>query len=336
MPELFAPLTLQNIELKNRIAMSPMCMYAATTGGYATDWHHIHYPARAIGQVGLVMFEATAVEARGRISGTDLGIWEDAQVEGLAKTVRLCKQYGAATAIQLAHAGRKAKGDSNPPISCTDLPFNTGDPAPVRLDQTEIAKVVEAFGQGAKRAAEAGFDIVEIHGAHGYLINQFLSPISNQRTDAYGGNSGNRMRFLKEVIAVVKANFKGPVLVRLSAVDHVPGGVMIEDTIDIVNHCKNDIELWDLSSGGATPMRIKPWYGYQVPYAQAVKQQTGCLTGAVGQIKTADMAAEIIANERADLVFLGRALLENPHWPIMAAKHLGVKIDIPKTYISIS
>lgn len=331
--KLFSPYTVKGVTLKNRIVMSPMCMYSShEKDGMVQNWHYTHYTSRAVGQVGLIMVEATAVTEQGRISAQDLGIWSDDHIEGLAKLVSLIKEHGAKTAIQLAHAGRKATVDGNI-YSASELPFNENFKTPKALTKEEIAQTVDAFKQGAKRAIRAGFDILEIHGAHGYLINQFLSPLSNQRTDEYGGSAENRYRFLQEVIDAIRSIWNGPLFVRVSAKDYHDEGLDVEDYVTFCRWMKEqDVDLIDVSSGAVVPAKINTYPGYQVKLAETIKQGAGIDTGAVGLITKAVQAEEILQNNRADLIFLARELLRDPYWPRTAAKDLGEEIESPIQY----
>ena len=341
MSHLFSPLTLRDLTLRNRIAMSPMCMYSASLDGRATDWHLAHYVARASGGTGLLITEATAVEARGRISRGDLGLWDDAQVEPLARIVRLVQAEGAAIAVQLAHAGRKAwspeKGDGPlPAVAPSPLPFGDGWSIPDELSPEQIEDVVSAWKVAALRAEAAGFDAVEIHAAHGYLNHQFLSPLSNSRTDEYGGPLESRMRLLLRVVDAVRHVWPAekPLLVRVSATDWVEHGVTPDDIVVVARELKGrGVDLIDCSSGGSVPdapVRLGP--GYQVPFAEKVRREAGIATGAVGLITQPEMAEEILHNGRADLVILGRELLRHPYWPLDAARVLGEDIDWPRQY----
>lgn len=329
---IFTPFTQRGLTLKNRIVMSPMCMYMAEGDGKATDFHFVHYGTRAVGGVGLVMVEATAVESRGKITPNDLGLWEDSQIEGLSRIVQFCKQWGAAVGIQLGHAGRKAELDV-PIVSASAIPFKDGDQTPQELDKAGIQQIIEAFVAAAKRAEAAGFDIVEIHGAHGYLLHQFLSPISNKRTDEYGGSLDNRCRLLLEVISAVREVWPAekPLYLRLSAVDYPEGGLTVEESVEIAKRAKAaGIDLIDVSSGGLLPVPPnKVFPGYQVSFGEAIRRGAGVATGSVGLITSSEQAQEIIGNERADLVFLGRELLRNPYWVLQTAKKLGVAYEWP-------
>lgn len=331
--KLFTPFTIKNVTLKNRIVMSPMCMYSShNEDGHIQNWHRTHYTSRAVGQVGLIIVEATAVTPQGRISPQDLGIWSDDHINGLQELVSLMKEHGAKTGIQLAHAGRKAvlEGDI---IAPSALAFNEKMKTPKEMTKAEIAETIEAFKIGAERAAKAGFDIIEIHGAHGYLINEFLSPLSNKRSDEYGGSPENRYRFLSEVITAVKSVWDGPVFVRVSANDYHEQGLTPEDYLTFSQWMKaQGVDLIDVSSGAVVPARINVYPGYQVKYSETIKNGADIATGAVGLITTGIQAEEILQNERADLIFLARELLRDPYWPRTAAKELGVDIETPKQY----
>ncbi|MDQ0858497.1 NADPH dehydrogenase NamA [Bacillus sp. V2I10] len=330
---LFTPYTVKNVTLKNRIVMSPMCMYSShREGGMVEDFHMTHYISRAVGGAGLIMVEATSVTPQGRISPQDLGIWNEEHVDGLAKLVDSMKQYGAKTAIQLAHAGRKAVLEGEI-ISPSALAFNEKMKTPAAMTKEQISETIQAFKDGANRAKKAGFDIIEIHGAHGYLINQFLSPLSNKRTDEYGGSKENRYRFLHEVIEAVKDEWDGPLFVRVSATDYHPEGLDVEDYVEFSTWMKEQgVDLIDVSSGALVPADIKVFPGYQVKFAERIREGAGIDTGAVGLITSGIQADEILGNERADLIFLARALLRDPYWPRTAALELGAEIEAPKQY----
>jgi len=341
MPNLFSSFSLRGVTLRNRIVMSPMAMYSAGEDGVATDWHLAHYVARATGGVGLVMCEVTAVEPRGRLTTGDLGLWDDRQVEPLARIVRLCRAQGAAVGVQLGHAGRKAFGDHRGVgpqtlVGPSALPFDEGWATPQPLTAAELDTVVEAFRAAAARADRAGCDAVEIHAAHGYLLHQFLSPLSNQRTDEYGGGLENRARLLLRVVDAVRSVWPPEklLLVRVSATDWVPGGLTIDDTVQVARWLQaRGADLVDCSSGGAVPAaptRVGP--GYQVPFAERVRREAGVATVAVGLIRAPEQAEEIIFNERADLVALGRELLRHPYWPLHAARRLRQDVPWPWQY----
>jgi len=331
--KLFTPFTIKGVTLKNRIVMSPMCMYSSNDeDGRVQNWHRTHYVSRAVGQVGLIIVEATAVTPQGRISPRDLGIWGDEHVGGLQELVSLMKEHGAKTGIQLAHAGRKAvlEGEILAPSA---IAFNDASKTPKEMTKTDIDETIEAFKKGAERAAKAGFDIIELHGAHGYLLNEFLSPLSNEREDGYGGSTEKRYRFLREVIDAVKTVWTGPLFVRVSAHDYQQGGLTPEDYIMFAQWMKEQgVDLIDVSSGAVVPAHINVYPGYQVPYSETIRTGANLSTGAVGLITSAIQAEEIVQNNRADLVFLARELLRDPYWPRTAAKELKVSIDTPKQY----
>lgn len=335
MSKLFSSFTLKNMELKNRIVMAPMCQYSADEEGHVDNWHIIHYASRAIGGVGLIIIEATAVEPRGRISGNDLGIWKDEHVNGLKKIVEECKKHGAKVGIQLAHAGRKCSILSEDIVSASAISFSEDYKTPIELTKEEIQNIIESFKTGAKRSLEAGFDIIEIHGAHGYLINQFLSPLSNHRTDEYGGNLENRARFLKEVLQSVREEWPHelPIILRVSAEDYVAEGNHPEDLANIINLLRQyEVDLINVSSGAVVPAEIKAYPGYQVSFSEVIRKETDLPTIAGGLITSPLMAEEVLRNNRADLIFLGRELLRNPYWPLHAAKEVHDDISWPVQY----
>lgn len=331
--KLFSPITIKNVTMKNRIVMAPMCMYSShNEDGKVENWHRTHYTTRAVGGVGLIIIEATAVTAQGRISQQDLGIWNDEQVEGLRELTSLMKENGAVSGIQLAHAGRKAVIDGDI-IAPSPLAFNDQMKQPLEMSKEDIVETVDAFRKGAERAKQAGFDVIEIHAAHGYLINQFLSPLSNKRTDEYGGSAENRYRFLKEIMEAVNTVWDGPLLVRISASDYHEEGLKPEDYVTFCTWLKEQgADLIDVSSGAVVPARIHSYPGYQVKFAETVKNGANIATGAVGLITTGIQAEEILQNERADMIFIARELLRDPYWPRTAAKELGAEIETPKQY----
>ncbi len=350
MSALFSPLTQRGVTLRNRIVVSPMCQYSCTDG-MATDWHVVHLGSRAVGGAAVVMAEATSVEARGRISPEDLGIWQEAQVEPLARVARFVRGQGAVPAVQLAHAGRKAStarpwaGDQPltpaqggwPVVGPSALPFAPGHPVPAELDAAGLAEIVRAFVAAAKRSLAAGFELIEIHSAHGYLLHQFLSPLSNHRTDRYGGGFDNRVRLLTEVVDAVRAVWpeRLPLWVRVSATDWAEtGGWDLPQTIALARILKGrGVDLLDCSSGGTLARATIPsGPGFQVPFAEAVRRETGLPTGAVGFITEAEQAERIVAGGRADVVLLARQSLRDPYWPLHAAKTLGVDLGWPVQY----
>ena len=345
-PYLFRPLTIRSVTIRNRIMLSPMCQYSATDG-LMNDWHFTHLGARAVGGAGIVCTEATHTEARGRITHHCLGLWNDRQRDQMKRVAAFVESQEAVPAIQLGHAGRK--GSTTRPwegsrplrpdegawetIAPSARPFAEGWPAPVAMTAATIRKTIDEFGQAVRRAHEAGFRILEIHAAHGYLIHQFLSPLSNVRDDEYGGSLENRSRFLLETLDAARSTWPAalPLFVRISSTDWVEGGWTLEDSLALCRVLKQrgDVDLIDCSSGGSDPrQRIPVHPAYQTPFAAAIRAQTGLMTGAVGLIQGADLAESILANGQADIVVLGRALLADPAWPLRAAKHLkaaGVK-----------
>jgi 2,4-dienoyl-CoA reductase-like NADH-dependent reductase (Old Yellow Enzyme family) len=340
MAQLFSPFTLRGLTLRNRIVMSPMCMYSAAADGRATDFHLAHLASRAAGGAGLIITEAVAVEPRARISANDLGLWDEGQVEPLARIVRLCKSQGAAICIQLAHAGRKAwsptKGTGpEPAIAPSALAFDADWVAPREASLADLDAAVAAYRLATQRSLYAGFDAIELHAAHGYFLHQFLSPISNQRTDAYGGSLDNRCRLLLRVVDAIRAELPEatPLAVRLSCSDWVDGGLTIEDQVQVASKLKaHGVDAVDCSSGGNTPQIPPVGPGYQVPFAEKIRREAGIPTMTVGLITTAELAEEIVRGGRADLVVLGRELLRNPYWPLQAARALGQDIPWPKQY----
>ncbi|GKV64977.1 MULTISPECIES: NADPH dehydrogenase NamA [unclassified Sporosarcina] len=333
MTTLFSPFTIRGVEFKNRIAMSPMCMYSShNQDGKVEDWHKTHYPTRAVGQVGLIIVEATAVQPQGRISSEDLGIWSDEHIEGLSEIVRLMKQHGSRTGIQLAHAGRKATVDGTI-YAPSAIAFSGEYKTPAEMTNEDIKETIEAFKAAAVRSKQAGFEVIEIHAAHGYLINEFLSPLSNKRTDEYGGSAENRYRLLRQVIDAVRSVWEGPLFVRISAEDYTEGGMDTSQYVEMARWMKEQgVDLIDVSSGAVVPAKINAFPGYQVPYAEQVRKEANIPTGAVGLITSAVQAEEILQNGRADIVLLARELLRDPYWPYTAAKELGVEIEPPVQY----
>lgn len=349
MPQLFSQFTLRSLELRNRIVMAPMVMNSAQSDGCSTDWHMAHYLTRATGGSGLLLTEATAIEPRGRISQRDLGLWDDRQVEPLARMVRLVQAEGAAIGVQLAHAGRKAwsadKGfGPEPPVGPSALPFDEGWITPGELDPGEVDEAVAGWQAAAQRALAAGFDLVEIHAAHGYLIHQFLSPISNHRSDEYGGALENRMRFLLRVTEAVRQVWppEKPLFVRVSATDWAEQllasgkGLTPGEVVVVARELRaRGVDLIDCSSGGSLPTSPEGiGAGYQVPFAEQIRREANTPTAAVGLVTTPELADEIIRNGRADLVILGRELLRRPYWPLHAAHVLGQEVTWPRQYRS--
>jgi 2,4-dienoyl-CoA reductase-like NADH-dependent reductase (Old Yellow Enzyme family) len=336
MPSLFDPFALRSMNLRNRIVMSPMCMYMAGEDARAADFHLVHLGVRALGGVGLIITEATAVETRGRISPNDLGLYSDQHVDPLARIVSFVHSHGAMICTQLAHAGRKAwsptKGRGpEQSVAPSAVPFDHDWVTPRDLAAGEIDGIVSAFRQAAQRAQAAGFDAVEIHGAHGYLLHEFLSPLANHRSSLE-----KRMRLLLRVVEAVRAVWPPdkPMLVRLSCTDWVAGGLTIEDIVQAARALKErSVDLIDCSTGGVSPAQVIPLGpGYQVPFAERVRREAGIATGAVGLVTSPEMADEVICNERADVLLMGRELLRDPHWPLRAARQLGVDVPWPVPY----
>lgn len=355
MSALFQPLSLRDLTIPNRVWMPPMCQYSAAPEGPETgapdDWHLAHYAARAAGGTGLVIVEATGVSPEGRISPYDLGIWNDTQVEAFRRITRFLVSQGAVPGIQLAHAGRKASTDRpwtggaplGPdaygwrPLAPSPLAFDENHPVPTELTVDQIQEVVGRFADAARRALAAGFEVAEIHGAHGYLIGNFLSPHSNHRTDAYGGSYENRTRFALEVVDAVRAVWPDdkPLFFRISATDWLDdGGWTPDDTVRFARDLQaHGIDLLDVSTGGnASGVRIPTGPGYQVPFAARVKAETSLPVAAVGLITDVEQAEKILANDEADAVLLGRELLRNPSWARQAARELGGDVHVPDQY----
>ncbi|UKS24410.1 NADPH dehydrogenase NamA [Paenibacillus sp. HWE-109] len=329
---LFDSYTIKQVTFKNRIVMSPMCMYASDDTGEVKDWHHIHYATRAVGQVGLIIVEATAVTAQGRISPQDLGIWHDNHIEGLKRVVDSVHSQGSHIGIQLAHAGRKAVLET-PIIAPSAIPFSETFKTPDEATLPQIQETIRAFADAAYRAKQAGFDVIEIHGAHGYLINEFLSPLINLRNDEYGGERDGRFRFLQEVIIAVKQRWDGPLFVRISAHEYLDGGLTPEDHVYFAGKLKElGVDLIDASSGGTFPVVPKTYPGYQVPFAEQIRTKANIPTGAVGFITEPEQAEEILQSGRADLIFLGRVLLREPYWVRTAASRLHTELKPPVPY----
>ncbi|GGG38951.1 NADH:flavin oxidoreductase/NADH oxidase [Hymenobacter glacieicola] len=349
MAYLFTPLTLRGLTLKNRIVISPMCQYSAADG-FTNDWHLVHLGSRAVGGAALILLEATAVVPEGRITPDDLGIWKDEHLPGLRRIVDFLKSENCVAGIQLAHAGRKAshsspwKGGAVVPeseggwqtVAPSPSPFSPDEPAPRELTLTDIQGVVEAFRVGTRRALSVGFEVIELHAAHGYLLHQFLSPLSNQRTDEYGGSFENRIRLLLEVVAATRAELPDhlPLLVRISATDWTEGGWTAADSVRLAAILQDHgVDLLDCSTGGNVPRADIPvGPGYQVQFAEQIKRETGLATGAVGMITEARQAEDIIARGQADLVLLARESLRDAYFPLHAAHELGTDVEWPEQY----
>ncbi len=335
MSKLMSGYHIKNMSLKNRIMMAPMCMFCAGEDALATEWHEIHYATRAVGQVGLIMMEATGVESRGRITSRDLGLWKDEQIEGLQRIVKVCHDNDAKIGVQLAHAGRKSEVISEPSIAPSPIRFSDDYRTPVEMTHKDIEQVKKAFRDAAERADRAGYDVIELHAAHGYLISEFLSPLTNKRTDEYGGSLENRVRFLREVLKEVKSIWPDtkPIIVRVSAEDYEEGGNHAQDMAQIIQLVKDEgIDLVNVSSGGVVNVGPKAYPGYQVRFAEMIRNTAAIPVIAGGLIYSPQLAEEILQNERADLVFVGRELLRNPYWPLQAAKELRDDITWPVQY----
>jgi 2,4-dienoyl-CoA reductase-like NADH-dependent reductase (Old Yellow Enzyme family) len=350
MAHIFDPLPIRGITLRNRLVVSPMCEYSSEDG-FANDWHLVHLGSRAVGGAGLVFTEAAAVTPDGRISPEDLGIWSDAHVEFLARIVRFLKSQGAAPGMQLAHAGRKGStykpGAGNGaiplnaggwvPVSPSTLAFAENYPTPRALSKEEIHGVVEAFTYAAQRALDAGFLVLEIHAAHGYLLHEFLSPLSNQRSDEYGGSFENRTRLVREIVSATRKLMpeRLPLFVRISATDWKDGGWDVDQSVELAKRLvPMGVDLVDCSSAGlAQDQKIVLGPGYQVPFSERIRRDAGVMTGAVGLIETKEQVAEILASNKADLVFMAREFLRDPYWPLRAARELKHKLSWPLQYL---
>jgi 2,4-dienoyl-CoA reductase-like NADH-dependent reductase (Old Yellow Enzyme family) len=349
MSKLFSPLTIKNVILKNRIAMAPMCQYSAKDG-FTNDWHLVHYGSRAAGGTGLLIVEATAVLPEGRITPGDLGIWSDEHIAGLSNIADFIKKQGSVAGIQLAHAGRKAscavpreggkqideKHGGWQTVAPSEIPFTSGDRTPESLDKEGISKVISAFKDAARRALSAGFNMIEIHSAHGYLLQEFLSPVSNRRTDEYGGSFENRILLLKQVIDAVKTVWpaENPLFVRISATEWTEGGWTPEESVRLASVLREmGVDLIDCSSGGNIENATIPFKpGYQVHLSEEVRK-TGVMTGAVGLITSPAQAESILQEGKADIILLGRELLRNPYFALNAARELEEDVSWPLQYL---
>jgi len=349
MIHLFTPVRLRGVECRNRIFVSPMCQYSSRDG-YPTDWHLVHLGSRAVGGAGLVMMEATAVSPDGRISPEDMGIWSDDHAEALRRITAFVADQGAVPAIQLAHAGRKASTGApwtgGAPVAPdaggwqvsapSPLAFGPGYQVPRELSRADIGALIEQFAAAARRSVAAGFTVVELHAAHGYLLHQFLSPLSNTRADEYGGSFENRVRFPLAVARAVRDAWPSelPLLVRLSATDWVDGGWTLDESVELSRRLKAaGVDMIDCSSGGLVPgAKIPAGPGYQTPFASAIRAQAGVATAAVGQVTSPEQAEQIVATGAADAVLLAREMLRNPYWPLKAATRLGAQVPWPKQY----
>jgi 2,4-dienoyl-CoA reductase-like NADH-dependent reductase (Old Yellow Enzyme family) len=347
---LFAPLKIREVTFKNRIVVSPMCQYSCEDG-FATDWHLVHLGSRAVGGAALVIVEASSVTPEGRISPGDMGLWKDEQIEPLARIVRFVKSQGSVAGIQLAHAGRKAstdvpwrggkaltptEGGWRPIYAPSAIPFSDTSITPEALDEAGIKRIVDAFARSAQRALAAGFEVIELHGAHGYLMNSFLSPLSNQRADRYGGSFDNRTRFSREVIEAVRKVWpeRLPLFLRISASDWAEGGWTVQDSVELAKMMKPlGVDLIDCSSGGLVSYaKIAVGAGYQVPFATQVRREGDILTGTVGMITEPMQADQIIRNGDADVVVMAREFLRDPYWPLHAARAVHQDVDWPEQY----
>ncbi len=349
MSSLFQPLTIRSVVLKNRLVISPMCQYSSRDG-FANDWHLVHLGSRAVGGAALVFTEATAVSPEGRITHHDLGIYKDEHVAFLQRIARFIEAQNAVPAMQLAHAGRKAshrrpweggaalEEDEDPWLTQAPsaLPYREEEPRPHELSKEEIKKIIADFRQAALRAQQAGFRVLELHGAHGYLLHEFLSPLSNHRSDAYGGSFENRIRFVVELVEETRKVWseERPLFIRISATDWVEGGWTVEESVELCRILKTKgVDLVDCSSGGNSPgQKIPVGPLYQTPFAERIKKETGMMTAAVGLITTAQQAEEIVRRGQADLVFMARQLLREPYFPLHAARELGVDLPWPAQY----
>jgi 2,4-dienoyl-CoA reductase-like NADH-dependent reductase (Old Yellow Enzyme family) len=350
MPHLFSKLRMRDVDFANRIAVSPMCQYSSVDG-YANDWHFAHLAARAVGGAGLVFTEAAAVTPEGRISPQDLGVWSEKHFEPLERIVRFLDAQGARAGVQLAHAGRKAStyrpGAGNGavpeasggwrPLAPSAVAFNDAYPMPDEMTVDQIHAAHRAFAAAAERAFAAGFRVIEIHGAHGYLIHEFLSPLSNRRSDAYGGSFDNRTRFIRECVAAVRRVLpeRCPLFVRISATDWVEGGWDIDQSVELARQLLAlGVDVIDCSSGGnVEKAEIPVGPGYQAPFAERIRREANIATAAVGMITGAAQADQIIRNEQADLVVLAREMLRDPYWPLHAAQELGQVATWPRQYL---
>lgn len=351
MPHLFESLSIRDVTFPNRIAVSPMCEYSSADG-FANDWHLVHLGSRAVGGAGMVITEAAAVTPEGRISPEDLGIWSDEHIEFLSRITRFIHAQGSVAGTQLAHAGRKAStyrpwnGNGAAPVNRggwenvvapSAVPFADNYPQPQALTQEGIQQIVQAFARAAGRALTAGFRLIEIHAAHGYLLSEFLSPLANRRTDEYGGIFANRIRALLEVVAAVRGVWpeRLPMFVRISSTDWTEGGWTVEESVELAKHLKGaGVDLVDCSSGGnVPPAQIPIGPGYQTPFAERIRREAGIMTGAVGMITDPAQADHIIRTGQADVVLIAREMLRDPYWPLRAARELGYSVPWPVQYL---
>lgn len=335
MQKLFTEFKIKNLILKNRIVMPPMCMYCAPENGMVTDWHVVHYGSRAVGGSGLIIVEATGVSPEGRLTSNDLGIWDDSHVEGLSKLVSAIHDGGAKAGIQINHGGRKCEAKGVQIEAPSPIPYDAGWPVPKEMSKEDIAETVLEFKNAAIRAEKAGFDMIQIHAAHGYLLSEFLSPVTNKRNDEYGGSYENRVRFLGEVLDAVKAVWPSekPIDVRISAEDYQEGGNQAEDLAAMINLVKEKgIDTVNVSTGGVVAVVPKAYPGYQISHAEKIKTLTGLPVTGGGLITKAEEAESILSQGKSELVYLGRELLRNPYWPLYAAEELNIDAPWPKQY----
>lgn len=335
MGKLFQEFKIKDMVLKNRIVMPPMCMYCAEDDGLVTQWHVIHYATRAVGGAGLLFVEATAICPEGRITGNDLGLWNDDQIEGMKQLVEAVHANGARIGVQLNHAGRKCTAPGMDVEAPSAIAFDENSVTPREMTSADIEETIEQFRQAAVRACKAGFDLIEVHAAHGYLLSEFLSPLTNKRTDQYGGEPVNRVRFVGEVIDAVRTVWpeEKPLCVRVSAEDYMEGGNKAEDLAEMLGMIKNKgIDFVDVSTGGVVSAAPKAKKGYQIPHAEVIRKETSLPVIAGGLVTEPQDADEIVTAGRADMIYIGRELLRNPYWPLHAAKELEAEISWPKQY----
>lgn len=334
MINLFTPLTIKDLKLKNRIVMPPMCMYSSDDTGMATDFHVVHYATRAIGQIGLIFVESTGIEPDGRITSNDLGIWEEDHVKGLRWITKQIHAHNAYAGIQINHAGRKSKAALVKKAPSAIAFWEYEEPKALTVD--EIKDIIESYKNAARRANEANFDVLEIHAAHGYLIHEFISPLSNTRTDAYGGSMHNRSRFLQEVIDAVRSEWPQdkPISLRISAEDYVKEGIHPQEWADIIKTLpRGSIDIVHVSSGGLVPFKIDDYPGYQLSFAKKIKKETGLIVIAGGLIEDPIMANGVLESNEADLIYFGRLSLRDPYFPLRFASRLRETIEWPEQYI---
>ncbi|BBB90835.1 MAG TPA: NADPH dehydrogenase NamA [Methylomusa anaerophila] len=332
--KLFEPYNIKNVTLKNRIVMPPMCMYQAAADGFPTLFHIAHYGGRAVGGAGLIIVESTGVTPEGRITDQDLGIWDDNHIPALKQIVDVCHREGAKIAVQINHAGRKSTSLAGGPFGPSAIPFSDKDRTPYELTKNQISTIVTAFQKAAERANAAGFDALEVHAAHGYLLHSFLSPLTNRRTDEYGGSLKNRAQFLREVLEAIRKVWPAtkPLWLRVSAHDYAEGGIDGGMMVQIINEIAALADLVHVSTGGLLPAGVRDYPGYQVGLSEQIRRECKKPTIAVGLITNTEMAEEILQNGRADLVAFGRELLRNPYFAVQAAEKYDVPGYVPEPY----